>query len=250
MLSRIIAISLALLLTACDQFAPQTDSHESLGVIAEGIARQDHAIDVDSLSGRVLERRGDYLLLDIRSGAEQEDDRIRTSEASSSAVLLSAEGQASLPQGRDIILYSENSDVAAQTATLLRLAGVNAYFLSGGHKAWKEQMRNVSGAAKDGEEAADMARQQAVSCWFEGDYVAAAGLSVKPVHRAGGYTPPLQPAAASDTLGLGLDVGLGPAGAGESGAAGDSLGLGLGLGLGPAMQSAKPKSRLLIGEGC
>lgn len=41
--------------------------------------------------------------------------------------------------------------------------------------------------------------------------------------------PPLQPAAANDNLGLGLDMGLG---------------------LGPALQTAKHKSRRLIGEGC
>ena len=57
-----------------------------------------------------------------------------------------------------------------------------------------------------------MARQQAVSCWFEGDYVAAAGLAVKQDEvrpATGGFVPPLEPASpthaeAVDPLGLGL----------------------------------------------
>lgn len=251
MLKTTFAISLALSVAACDRLAPQTgEARESFNVIAEGIVRQDHAVDVMALSERIVARRGDYLLLDIRSAPNQGDDGIRTAEASSSAELLSTEGQAALPQGRDIILYSETSDAAAQTATLLRLAGVNAYFLSGGHRAWKQQMRNVSGTATDSDEAADMARQQAVACWFEGDYVAAAGLPVKPVHRAGGYMPPLQPVAAGDTLGLGLGLGLGDTGVSGQSPKQDSLGLGLDLGLGPAPKTAKRKSGLLIGEGC
>ena len=58
-------------------------------------------------------------------------------------------------------------------------------------------------------------RQQAVACYFAGDYVAAAGLAVKPQTQSAGYTPPLAPAepAASveevaDPLGLGLGLGL------------------------------------------
>jgi hypothetical protein len=104
--------------------------------------------------------------------------------------------------------------------------------------------------------ASEQAKKQAVACWFEGDYVAAAGLTVKQTTPAGGYVPPLEPVTAEaeeDSLGLGLGIGLGPEEAQEKPQE-DSLGLGLGLGLGPEdaqeSEAAPTTGKLKIGEGC
>ena len=151
-----------------------------------------------------------------------------------------------LPSGSDILVYSDRSDKAAQLTTLLRLNDIQAFYLIGGYSQWQDNMNNTSGNPSSTTTAQTMAKQQAIACWFEGDYVATAGLVPKPtLAAASGYVPPLQPAAnqqVTDELGLGLGLGLGP----EQPA--DELGLGLGLGLGP--EQTAPKGKLNIGEGC
>jgi hypothetical protein len=126
---------------------------------------------------------------------------------------------------------------------------VPAHYLVGGYQAWTDEMY---GAAGEGT-ASEQAKKQAVACWFEGDYIAEAGLAVK--SGTGGYVPPLEPASAGsqeDSLGLGLGIGLGPATSEEPKE--DSLGLGLGLGLGPEdaqeSESSSGGGKLIIGEGC
>jgi hypothetical protein len=115
-------------------------------------------------------------------------------------------------------------------------------------------MTNVPAGKGDARNAQELAKQQAISCWFEGDYVAEAGLTVKAPASAG-YIPPLEPvkpAPEEDDLGLGLGLGLGPEELQQPEE--DSLGLGLGLGLGPEdLQESKSECKdctLKIGEGC
>jgi len=254
MLKKSPVLILALLTAGCGQSPSDSEIPQSrLDALGQAVAQQTSAIDVARLSERIIARQNDYLLLDIRPQADFARGSIKSAQSASTAQLLSAQGRAELPRGRDIILYSDDAAAAAQTAALLRLAGIDAYFLSGGYRAWQRQSGNVSGQPEDAEGAQQLARQQAVNCWFEGDYVASAGLAVKADSAApagAGYTPPLQPVAA-DTLGLGLGVGLGPQTPQPQPAASDALGLGLGLGLGPEDAPAnKPKPRLLIGEGC
>jgi len=104
-------------------------------------------------------------------------------------------------------------------------------FLNGGYIAWTRQMTNATNDS--GKSPQELAKQQAVSCWFEGDYVAGTGLAVKSAGN-GGYVPPLEPIKAAEED--------------------DPLGLGLGLGLGSEDISPPPSQptggTLNIGEGC
>jgi len=252
------ALSMMLMLLAgcTPQSLSQEGLQQQLETLSQGITRQQYAVQAEDLANRVIARRNDHLLIDLRSNATA---RIKTAQTSSATELLSPDGLASLPAGRDIILVSENGGEAAQTALLLRLQNISAFYLDGGYAAWARNLGNASGKAGTADEAAAMARQQAVSCWFEGDYVAEAGLAVKTLPSSKGYTPKLEAVDRNGTLGLGLGLGLGPETAPSPQAkptqqpADDGLGLGLGLGLGPeSAQPAKQKDRpkLLIGEGC
>ena len=253
---------LSLLLLALSGCSPQSTSdgnlQQQITTLSQGITRQQYAVQAKDLADRVIKQRNDHLLIDLRSDTTQ---RIKSATVTSAADLLTPQGRSNLPAGRDLILVSENGGQAAQTALLLRLQGIDAFYLDGGYAAWAGALGNVQGEPATPDEAAAMAHQQAVSCWFEGDYVAAAGLMVKTPPQAKGYTPLLEPVQRSEALGLGLDLGLGPQAATQEPArqapaatpAGDDLGLGLGLGLGPeqnAKAQQKPRPKLLIGEGC
>ena len=242
---------LLLALAGCSPQSPSGDGlQQQLATLSQGITRQQYAVQATDLADRVIKQRNDHLLIDLRSDTTQ---RIKTAIVANPADLLATPGQTDLPAGRDLILVSENGGQAAQTALLLRLQGSNAFYLDGGYQAWANALGNVQDKPATADEAAAMARQQAVSCWFEGDYVAAAGLVVKTPAAAKGYTPQLKPVKQGEALGLGLDLGLGPQPATQGSAqqepAGGNLGLGLGLGLGP-QPAAKPRPKLLIGEGC
>ena len=196
-----------------------------------------------------IKRQNDYVLYDVRSRGEYGLGHIKTAESISIVEVLSQESITRLLSGRNVYIYSEDSGQAAQVVTLLRSVGVPAYYLVGGYQAWTAAMQNV---AADGTPL-EQANTQAVACWFEGDYIAEAGLVVKPA-GGGGYVPPLEPVKGvpeEDSLGLGLGIGLGPE---PAEAEEDSLGLGLGLGLGPEdaqEPEASPRGgKLKIGEGC
>jgi rhodanese-related sulfurtransferase len=230
--------------------------------VARAIARGEDRIGIESLADRIIARRDGFVLVDIRPEGDYSAGHIEGARHLSVTSLLSARGRAGLPGNRAVILYSVDGSEAAQAAALLRLAGVDAYSLDGGYAAWRRYMAGPTGTPKDVAEARAMAKQQAVACYFQGEYVVDAGLAVK---TGGGYTPPLEPVqsapAQNDPLGLGLGLGLGPESVQPrpqqqaTPAPADPLGLGLGLGLGPDGASAPPPSggtsgKLNIGEGC
>lgn len=236
------------MITSCSKQAEQQQL--SLDDTARLIDKAEMSVTTEQLSDIIIKRQNNYLLFDVRPEPQYRAASIKTAENLSGSQLLSTDRRAMLTSGRSIYLYSDTSDQAAQLAALLRTQGIPAFYLQGGYQAWSGQMQPVADAGS----ADDQARKQAVSCWFEGDYVAEAGLAVK----SGGYVPPLEPVSApaeGDRLGLGLGVGLGPEETSEATAAdGDALGLGLGLGLGPedASETETPSSggKLRIGEGC
>lgn len=243
-LRTIFFLLITITVSGCEQNADTVQLAET----ARLIQKSQIAVSVDSLTDAIIKRQENYRLIDLRSADQYDAGHIRTSQNMSPVELLSQEHVNKLKSGRDIYLYSETSDQAAQTAALLRTQGVPAYYLEGGHQAWSNAMHTTAGKGT----ASEQAMKQAVACWFEGDYVAEAGLAVRTV--AGGYVPPLEPVSASaedDALGLGLGIGLGPE---ETEQKNDSLGLGLGLGLGPEDsqndESSSSGGKLIIGEGC
>jgi len=226
----VLVFAIPLLITACDN---NTGSQQGQILVqtASSIEKAETAISIDTLSDRIIKRQNDYQLFDVRPQADYAKGHIKTAKPVSGTELLSEQGIQNLNNGRQIYLYSGSSGRAAQLAILLRLQGIPAYYLSGGYNAWVRHMTNAP--ADSDKSASELAKQQAVSCWFEGDYVPAAGLAVKTT-TGGGYVPPLEPVQAAeeeDSLGLGLGLGLGPEGD-----------------LAPAPQSSG--GTLKIGEGC
>ena len=153
--------------------------------------------------------------------------------------LMSDDALAALPQGRKVVVYSNGTAHAAQAALLLRLVDRDAYALLGGFNHWQAYLNDPTVAGVAEMDPAQRAQYQAVACFFEGDYLADAGLGPRGCAGAAARKPPGE---RPDPLGLGLGLGLGTdevkrrrggcIGAGAGSPSADPLGLGLGLGLG------------------
>ena len=240
--------------------APGSRLGDRLEPVARAIVRGEDRFQVPDLAQALIERRQDFLLIDLRPADQFDAEHIEGALSMPLPQLLSEKGLADLPGDRMLILYAESTAPAAQAAALLRLAGQDAYALDGGYRHWLGYTTDPAGAGQPGETPAARAERQAVACYFQGQYVAAAGLAV----RQGGYTPPVTPVSAPekpapakvDALGLGLGLGLGPESEPAPAPKAESLGLGLDLGLGPAdapkppAQDIAKKPGLIIGEGC
>ncbi len=219
-------IALLLALGGCTP-TPTTQPLASLDQLASAALRKDHAISPAQLADRVMARREDHVLLDLRSAQAYTAGHIKGARNLELPLLFGPAGDASLPPAYDLIVYADDGGSSAQAAALLRVAGRNAYYLDGGYQGWRAHLHGEPAPTT----AQEAAKRAAVACWFEGDYVAAAGLAVKSAPApSAGYTPPLQPAAPPP--------------------AEDPLGLGLGLGLGPETAPAPSAGRLRVGEGC
>lgn len=183
---------------------------------ARTIVRAEDRIDAPALADLIIRNRSAVVVIDLRSQTDFNTGHIEGARHGELTSLLSEDGRAGLADAAMPVLVSEDGSLAAQAVALLRIAGVKAYALDGGHAAWRRLMEGDEAGWPVGAAAARAeAKRRAVACWFEGDYVAAAGLSVKQESppAAGGYVPPLAPATpaapvAEDPLGLGL--GLAP----------------------------------------
>ncbi len=203
----------------------------SLGPIAQAIARGEDHVAVKDLASWIVQGREDFMLVDIRDAEAYAAGHIDTATNLPLAPLVQPAGLADLPGDRMIVLYSNGSTDAAQGAALLRVAGLDAYSLLGGYNHWTRYTVDPETAGEADDDAAAKAKHQAVACYFSGDYVAAAGLAVKPA-EGGAFTPEVSPLGGDeDPLGLGLGLGLGPDLGEEPAATGGGGGL-------------------LIGEGC
>jgi len=269
----------------CQQDSDQRQGLNRAAVdrLAQSIARNGNQVTVDELAGWIIEETTAFELIDIRDAANYQAGHVDKAISIPVAELLGPVGLDNLPDDRKIVLYSQGTESAARAAVVLQLAGLDAYSLSGGYDRWLHIMTDPD-AVQEAGDAPSRARRQAVQCYFEGDYLAQAGLIVK-APKSVGYTPPLQPVEAKpaeDPLGLGLGIDTGPGQAPAATSAPDPLGLGLGieagpepapsasapdpLGLGLGIDSApapapapgtglglgtgEPPAGLLIGEGC
>ena len=203
---------------------------------ARALVRGEDRIGAEALMDLLVTGREPLSIIDIRPRQAFDAGHIKDSLHADAPSLIGVAGRSVLDAGSRLVLVSEDGVEAAQMASLLRVTGVNAYALSGGYAQWRAVIEGQGTALPaDADAAREMAKRQAVACWFEGDYVAAAGLAVKPeATSAGGYVPPLQPPSAETQ-------------------AEDPLGLGLGLGLGEGLEPAEPqpaRRRLRVREGC
>jgi len=212
---------------------------QRLDLVARAIVQKEGLISAADLADRLIVAQGAPLVMDLRNPREFAAASIRGSANADIPTLLTESGRSELTKVPEVVLVSASGVEAAQTAALLRATGVTVSVLQGGFEAWQRYLENPEGAPADAGEAREMAKRQATACWFEGDYVAAAGLVVKTpddsATRSGGYVPPLEPVQAPEAP------------------AADPLGLGLGLGLGPEdvqPHRQRTRKRLRIGEGC
>ncbi len=215
-----------------------------VGVLAEQIVRGEDEVLVQELSDWLVQDRQDFMLVDIRSQEAFALGHIRNARHIPLTDLVKPDALASLPHDQAVIVYANASKQAAQAALILRLAGVPAYSLAGGYRQWSRYLTEPASLGGAGEDALEQARHQAVNCYFEGEYVAEAGLVVK-TPTAAGFLPPLQPVQQEATD---ADPGVQ--------ADPDPLGLGLGLEVDsdldaePGTSAGRPPAGLKIGEGC
>lgn len=232
---RLIMIALAVLVTGCTEL-PQADKVSTVAKLAKAIAAEQDHVTALELADWIIKDQRDFELVDIRDQADYDSGHIRHARHIALAALVSDAALASLPKGRKIVVYSNGTAHAAQATILLRLLDRDAYALLGGFNYWQAYLRDPQSAGVVEMDPVKRARYGAVACFFEGDYVANAGLLPK------GMTAPVEAqkaAAVADSLGLGLGLGSEevremqqqrPSDQPSSGE--DPLGLGLGLGLG------------------
>lgn len=212
-----VAMVIALGLAGCSSDQPDGLSQELLDDAARSLSRETAQITAEQLSDAIIADNRALDVIDLRPGQSYDSGAIKGSRNLPLTILLSAEGRAAIGVA-PVVLISEDGTLAAQASALLHLSGVDAQVLKGGYEAWRQYLTVGSGTpALDTEAARDLAKRQAAACWFEGDYVAIAGLTPRisesmEEKKSAGYTPPMKPVqeAKADPLGLGLGLGLGP----------------------------------------
>lgn len=164
---KLLPIPLLLILAAC---GGADDSRTALVDVAQAAARQADRVNVEDLAGWLIEERQDFVLVDVRSGEDFERGHIAAARNIPIAELLGAEALAGLPTDRKVIVYSNGSENGAKAATLLRVAGLNAYVVTGGYNAWHNRILNpdIPLEELDGENP-QVSAQRAFSCYFVGD---------------------------------------------------------------------------------
>lgn len=179
--------SILVLVLACGACSrsPAAADTASLTDIAQAAARQDDRITVEDLATRLIEARGDFLLVDVRAADDFAQGRIGDAENIPITELVTPDSLAKLPADRSIILYSNGSENAAKAAVLLRIQGFDARLVVGGYNAWQERILNpdITGAPVDGE-SLDAAKQRAYACHFAGG---------SPTEATGGEAPFVPP---------------------------------------------------------
>jgi len=240
------------LLAGCSE-QPQLDKVGMASALAKTIAAEHDHVTVAELSDWIIKDQRDFELVDIRDLADYQAGHIGEARHVPLAALLSDASLAGLPTGRKLVVYSNGTAHAAQAALLLRLVDRDAYALLGGFNYWQAYLHDPQAAGVAEMDPVKRAKYQAVACFFAGDYVADAGLSVDAV-TPGGRPNEGVAKESDDPLGLGLGLGseevralgLGGRPPEPQQQSADPLGLGLDIGLGG--EAAKELRRDLPAE--
>ena len=163
----LLATPVILLLAAC---GGSGDSTTALVDVAQAAARQSDRVNVEDLASWIIEDRRDFVLIDVRAADDFEQGHIGAAQNITIAKLLTEESLAALPGDRKIVVYSNGSENGAKAATLLRIAGLDAYVVAGGYNAWHARVLNPDIPAEelDGE-SLQVSAQRAYACYFVGD---------------------------------------------------------------------------------
>ena len=160
MLLSIVVVSIA----ACGM---SNESEVSLTDIAQAAARQDDRESVENLASGLIEGRGDFKLIDVRTPEDFASGSIADAENIPIAQIVTQDVLMRLPTDRMVIVYSNGSENAAKAAVLLRLSGIDAHLLTGGYNAWHKRILNpdISADELDGE-SLKISAQRALSCYL------------------------------------------------------------------------------------
>ena len=172
------ATLLSLLVASIAACGPSNEREVSLVDVAQAAARQDDRIDVRELAGWLVEGRGDFKLIDVRTPDDFERGRIGDAENVPIAQIVTHDVRQKMPTDRMVILYSNGSENAAKATVMLRLSGIDAHLLAGGYNAWHENVLNPDISADEvGGESLQVSEQRALSCYFVGNREGAATRS-------------------------------------------------------------------------
>jgi len=164
------ATLLSFLVASIAACGPSNETDVSLADVAQAAARQDDRVSVEDVAGWLIEGRGDFKLIDVRSPDDFEDGMIGEAENIPVTRLIAEDVLRSLPRDRMVIVYSNGSENAAKAVVLLRLKGIDAHLMAGGYNAWHEHILNpdISAEELDGE-SLRVSEQRAYSCYFVGE---------------------------------------------------------------------------------
>ena len=169
------AILLSIVVVSIAACGMSNESDYSLTDIAQAAARQDDRESVEELANWLIEGRGDFKLIDVRTPEEFASGSIADAENIPIALIVTQDVLMRLPTDRMVIVYSNGSENAAKAAVLLRLSGIDAHLLAGGYNAWHQRILNpdISADELDGE-SLQVSAQRALSCYFVGERSGAA----------------------------------------------------------------------------
>jgi rhodanese-related sulfurtransferase len=181
-----LTLSSLLILGACGD--PQPPRAAAVDV-AQAAAREEDRVSVEELAHWIVESRGDFALVDVRTPDDFEAGAIGDAVNIPIAQLVTDEALADLPTDRQVIVYSNGSENAAKATVLLRLAGINAKLLVGGYNAWNARILNpdISAMELDGE-SREITEQRALACYFVGER---SGAASRDSGEAEPFVPPV-----------------------------------------------------------
>ena len=165
----VLGLAVIAALSACSGSGPESADVADLQQVAQGIARGEGQISVQDLSKQLIEGHKALTLIDIRSPEAFAAAHIKGAQNLPLAQLMSRDKLATLPAAGSLVVYSQDSGDGAAAAALLRLAGHPAKVVDGGYSAWDREILHPdvpAVATKD--EAPDLARKRAISCYFLG----------------------------------------------------------------------------------
>jgi len=186
----LLILALALMFFSLPVVAGKLDE-TNLRALGDAISKDQDYIASEELAQWIIQDNKDFYLIDIRGEADFVRSHIQGSINIPVLKLFDQQQINALPRHKIIVVYSNASMRAAQAATMLRLAGLDAYALLGGYEHWVMHTLNPEAAPQQNTnpEQLDDTRRNAIARALKNCDV--------PYPRQGthprGYTPPLTP---------------------------------------------------------
>ncbi len=177
---------------------------ETAGYVQRILSQTDHVTPVE-LAGWLLEKKQDYVLIDIRDPWQFDDYHIPTAVNMPLAQLFEGAGLAKLPRGKKVVIYGLGAGHAAQAELLLRMKGFDAYSLKEGISAWWAYVMTPTSLRSEEQSPAGYLQAKQLRERFMGASTPGAGTEAAPAAApvSPPETPAGKPAAAPGKLKLG-----------------------------------------------